>query len=149
MYEAGCWALPFFACACVLLADAALQLVCIGRRAHGELATTGKKAPPMAILSKLTPPAAMKVLFDGVAWVHMAGLEVTLQPFFGEAPYHQTPGGAPPAPRAPLRQMPAAFPNSLQPCTPPAAIRPPSPARAVRRLFGYCPAQRLATCCYV
>ena len=29
MYEAGCWALPFFVCALVLVVDALLQLLCI------------------------------------------------------------------------------------------------------------------------
>lgn len=90
MYEAGCWALPFFVCACVLLSDAMLQLLFVGRRASGELAATGKKAPPLSILRKLTIPAGMKVVFDAVAWIHMAGFEVTLQPFFGGAPAPST-----------------------------------------------------------
>lgn len=85
MYEAGCWALPFFVCSLVLLLDGVLQLLCIGRRASGELALTGKKAQLLSIVSRLTIPAAMKVVFDAVAWIHMAGFEVTLQPFFGGA----------------------------------------------------------------
>jgi len=92
LYELGCWAAPFFVCALVLLLDAILQLLLIGRRARGELAKTGKTATPSAILSRLTAPALMKVVFDVVGWVHMAGFEVTLQPFFGESPYRQTPG---------------------------------------------------------
>lgn len=92
LYELGCWALPFFACACLLLVDALLQLLCIGRRASGALETTGKKASPLTILKALSLPAGMKIIFDAIAWIHMAGFEVTLQPFLGEAPYNQTPG---------------------------------------------------------
>ena len=79
-------------CAGILLFDATFQLLCIGRRARGQLAVTGKKAPPLSIVRRLTVPAGLKVVFDAFAWIHMAGVEVTLQPFFGAPPYRQAPG---------------------------------------------------------